>query len=719
MDQIHGYIERITFQSSENGFTVARLKEPGKRELTVIVGTMPTVQPGESIRCRGQWREDPNYGLQFQVEEYQVETPDSVQGIVRYLGSGMIKGIGPVFAERIVDYHREQTLQVIDTRPEELLKIDGIGPTRLQRIVSCWAEQKAVRELMIFLQGYGISPTYAQKVFRTYGEESKQVILDNPYQLARDIYGIGFKTADQTARKLGIDPDSDVRIDAGVEYVLSKLADDGHTCFPVDDFLTKAQELLDAPAGRISERLASIAGEERIVIEAQDKEGLETDFVWLKPFHVSEHGIARELSRLWEQYEPSLFQPDNDPAIRAAGEEMGIRLAPNQQRAVGRSLLEKIHIITGGPGTGKSTIVKVLLRMEERQKGRILLAAPTGRAAKRLAEITGREASTIHSLLEYDFAIGGFRRNRENPLECRLLIVDEASMIDTLLMYNLLKALPDKARLLLVGDVDQLPSVGAGNVLQDFIDSGRIPVTRLTDIFRQAAQSKIVTNAHRINAGQFPDIRIDKDGDFFFVREEDPEAIAQTVIDLAKERLPRSYGFDPFLDIQVLSPMNRGVIGNRTLNARLQQALNPSKEPLIRLGRAFHAGDKVMQIQNNYDKKVFNGDVGRIRRIDRVEQEVAVDFDGALIPYDFADLDQLVLAYAVSVHKYQGSECPCVILPLHTTHYMLLFRNLLYTGVTRGKKLVVIVGSKRALAIAVGNDKMGKRYTGLRKAMKT
>ncbi|MCB0559577.1 MAG: ATP-dependent RecD-like DNA helicase [Phaeodactylibacter sp.] len=716
MDEIHGYIERITFQSPENGFTVARLKERGKRELTAIVGPMPSVQAGESVVCRGRWREDPNYGLQFQVESYEVEAPQSLQGIKKYLGSGLVKGIGPVFAERIVEYHREKTLDIIDGQPDALLDIDGIGPKRLERIKSCWKEQKSIRELMLFLQGYGISPTYAQKVFKTYGDDSRRVIEENPYQLARDVWGIGFKTADQTARKLGIDSQSDIRIDAGVEYVLSRLANEGHTCYPREAFLERARELLEVDSERIEARLEFIEQEARIVIQPLEYQGEVAPFIWLKAFFTSEQGIARELRRLLDN-PPAVLYSQPELGLQAAEAQMGIRLAPNQREAVTSSLKEKMHIITGGPGTGKSTIIKAILSIAGPGGGRILLAAPTGRAGKRMAEITGREASTIHSLLEYDFSIGGFRRSRDNPLDCNLLIIDEASMVDTMLMYSLLKAAPSHARLLLVGDVDQLPSVGAGSVLQDLIRSGRLPVTRLTDIFRQAARSKIITNAHRINAGEFPDIRVDKTGDFFFIEENDPERIAQAITGLVQHRLPKTYGFDPLRDIQVLSPMNRGVIGNRNLNHLLQRTLNPSNEPLVKMGRTFHTKDKVMQVQNNYDKEVFNGDVGYIKRIDRIEQQVIVEIDGRPIPYDFADLDQLVLAYSVSIHKYQGSECPCVVLPLHTTHYMMLFRNLLYTGITRGKRLVVVIGSKQALSIAVRNKQAGERFTGLKEAV--
>ena len=716
MEEIIGHIERITFQNPDNGWTVARLKEPKKQELKTVVGTMTSVQVGETVRCKGHWKNDTNYGFQFIVEEYQVEQPSSTRGIQKYLSSGMIKGIGDHFAEQIVNSYGTKTLDVIDATPDLLLDIAGIGPKRLERIKQCWEEQKAIREVMVFLQGYGLSPTYAQKVFKTYGEKSISVIKENPYQLARDIWGIGFKTADQTAQKLGIAKESDIRIDAGVEWVLSELSNEGHTCYPVDKFLEAAQKLLEVDANLLEERLETIEKEERIHTAPLPLEGQLTACIWLSVFHLCEQGIGRELRRL--QNALCFLKIDKlDNSIKWAEKKLSIQLADNQKIAVANSLSEKIHIITGGPGTGKSTITKVILLILQQMTKKILLAAPTGRAAKRLAEITGMKAATIHSLLEFDFGIGGFRRNRENPLDCDLLIVDEASMIDTVLQYKLLKAIPTTAKLVLVGDVDQLPSVGAGNVLQDLIQSGRIPVTQLTEIFRQAAHSKIIINAHKINARQFPDISNEKSSDFFFIAEEDTEKIAETIAALVQNRLPKAYGFDPINDIQVLSPMNRGIIGNRNLNLILQKKLNPSYEPLIKSGRVFHEKDKVMQIRNNYDKDVFNGDVGRIQKIDRIEQEIHVNFDGRILLYDFADLDQLVLAYSVSVHKYQGSECPCVILPIHTSHYMMLFKNLLYTGITRGKKLVILLGTKKALWMAVRNDKVAKRFTGLREVI--
>ena len=617
-----------------------------------------------------------------------------------------------------MEYYKLETLDIIDDNPDSLLVINGIGAKRVARIRSCWAEQKSIREVMVFLQSFGVSPTYAKKVFKTYGDKSIETVQTNPYQLARDIWGIGFKTADQTARQMGIQMTADIRIDSGVEYVLSELSNEGHTCYPIDKFLEKAQELLSVEGALIDARLEAILAEDRIVMEVLKIESQPVMCIWLKLFHVCEKGIVKEWKRLQKGKSP-LRQIESGKAIIWAQEKLQFQLAQNQKAAVAQSFSEKIQIITGGPGTGKSTITKVILLIMQQLTKKIMLAAPTGRAAKRLSEITKMEASTIHLLLEFDFGINGFRKNQENPLDCDLLIVDEASMIDTVLMYNLMKAIPSHGRLILVGDIDQLPSVGAGNVLQDLIATQKIPVTRLTEIFRQAADSKIIINAHRINAGQFPIIKTEPTADFFFIENEDPQQITELIGDLVKTRLPKKYKLDAFDDIQVLSPMNRGIIGTRNLNLLLQKSLNPSNEPLIKMGRTFHLHDKVMQLRNNYDKEVFNGDVGRIQKIDLIEQEIYVDFEGKIVSYDFSDIDQLMLAYAVSVHKYQGSECPCIIMPMHTTHYMMLYRNMLYTGMTRGKKLVIIIGTKKAMSMAIRNNKVAKRYSGLEQAFGT
>lgn len=716
MDEIFGFIERITFQNAETGFTVAQLQEPRRSELTCLVGHMPDIQPGESVRCKGNWKQHPQHGRQFEVQECQTEAPADLVGIQKYLGSGLIKGIGPVYASRITAKFGLETLNIIENSPERLLEIARLGPKKLEKIKRCWSEQKSIRQVMVFLQSYGISPAFAQKIFKTYGDSCISKVKENPYILARDIRGIGFKSADAIAQKMGVAKDSPERIDAGIEYVLFDLSEEGHVCYPLSLFLLEAQETLSVDAKQIEARLEFQQKESRIHIsDLSDGEG-SRPFIWMKAFYMAEMGIARELKRL-TRVPCHLRQIDTAKAIDWAQQQLKIQLAPNQQEAVLRSLIDKVHIITGGPGTGKSTITNVILNISAKLTGKILLAAPTGRAAKRMTEITGRKASTIHSLLEFDFNKGGFKRNRESPLDCDLIIIDEASMIDTLLMYALLKAIPSTSRVIFVGDINQLPSVSAGNVLRDMIDSHQIPVTMLNQIFRQAAGSRIITNAHRINQGEFPDIRNQRDSDFFFIETQEPEKALETLVTLVTQRLPKKYKLDPFQDIQLLSPMRRGLIGVENLNTILQEKLNPAGTSLFRAGRKYLVGDKVMQIRNNYKKEVYNGDIGRVVDIDMGEQQITVDFDGRQVLYEFMDLDELVLAYAVSVHKYQGSECPCIVMPVHTTHYKMLHRNLLYTGVTRGKKLVVLVGTPKALFIAVKNDEVKKRYTGLQQAI--
>jgi exodeoxyribonuclease V alpha subunit len=712
MDQIVGYIERITFQNPENGYTVAKLQQPRHRDVTCIVGFMPTAQPGETVRCQGEWKRHLVHGMQFDVKSYKTESPADVIGIKKYLGSGLIKGIGPVYAGRIVELFGTETLNIIDTEPERLSEIAGLGQKRIKKICSCWDEQKSVREVMIFLQSHEVSPAFAQKIFRVYGKKSVQVVQETPFLLARDIHGIGFKTADQIAEKIGIAKDSAQRIEAGILFVLSELSNNGHVCYPQDPFLKEAETMLEVDKSLIEDQLASLHENKRIEIKDQVFDGVLQTFLWIKPLYISERGIAKELLRL-HQGSTSLRAIDQERALKWVQEKLNISLGENQKSAVTLALSEKVQIITGGPGTGKSTITNAILTITEKLTERIILAAPTGRAAKRMSEITGKKASTIHSLLEFDFRAGGFKRNREKPLDCDLLIVDEASMIDTQLMYSLLKAIPGKARVIFVGDIDQLPSVGPGNVLKDIIHSRTIAVTILTEIFRQGAGSRIVTSAHRINQGKFPDLNNSPDSDFFFISEDDKEILLSQLTTLVTQRIPKKYGFDPIDAIQVLAPMKRGVIGTENLNFVLQEALNPKNPPIFKYGRRFAKGDKVMQIRNNYDKKVYNGDVGRIEKIDEMEQKLFVKMEEEIIEYDFADLDELVLAYAVSVHKYQGSECPCIIMPVHTSHFKLLHRNLLYTGVTRGKKLVILIGMKKALAIAVKNDEVMQRYTGL------
>lgn len=716
MEEIVGYIERITFQNGENGYTVAQLKENRHRDLTCIVGIMPALQPGETVRCRGSRKQHLVFGNQFTVDAYQVEAPADVIGIKKYLGSGLIKGIGPKYAGRIVDKFSTDTLNIIDQSPEKLLEVEGLGNKRVGKIKACWDEQKSIREVMIFLQSHGVSPAFAQKIFKTYGNQSVAIVKSNPYKMARDIHGIGFKSADAIAQKLGIPKDSIDRIDAGIEFALNESADEGHVCLPATVLIKKAQDLLEASPEQVEVRLPELAKDNRIEKAEMGVEGKLEEFVWLRKLFLAEIGICRQTARLRQTPCP-LRTIHVDRAIEWVQEKLGIRLANNQKAAVAQALQEKIQIITGGPGTGKSTITKAILAITDKLTGKIILAAPTGRAAKRMTEITGKKATTIHSLLEYDFKAGGFKKGLDAPLDCDLIIIDEASMIDTALMNSLLKAIPSHARAIFVGDIHQLPSVGPGNVLKDMIASRCIPVTVLNEIFRQAAGSRIITNAHRINSGIFPDIRNMSDSDFFFVDVESPEDVLRNILSLVTQRLPKKYGFDPFLDIQVLAPMRRGVIGTENLNVALQEQLNPKGTPLFWAGRRFLPGDKVMQIRNDYKREVYNGDIGRIASINTIEQQVIVNIEQREVIYEYSDLDELVLAYAVSIHKYQGSECPCVVMPMHTTHFKLLHRNLFYTGVTRGKRLVVVVGTKKAVAIAVHNDEVKRRYTGLQQAL--
>lgn len=712
-DEIFGYVERITFQNPENGYTVAQLQQPKSSSLTCIVGHMPGLRPGELVRCRGSWKQHLIHGSQFEVESHQAEAPVDLIGIERYLGSGLIKGIGPAYAKRILAHFGLDTLTIIDQSPERLHEVAGIGKKRIEKIGSCWKDQKSIREVMIALQSLGVSPAFAQKIFKTYGQESLKILKQNPFALARDIHGIGFKTADTIAQKMGIAKDAVERVDAGILYVLSELGGEGHVCYPETPFLEKAQDILAVDISQVSSRIEALEKENVVTRRTLwDKQQQHRTYLWSKSFFMSESGIARELARL-QRHPCTLRQVDDARALSWVQEKLQLTLAPHQQEAVRMGLSAKASIITGGPGTGKSTITKAILAILSKLTDKIVLAAPTGKAAKRLAEITEKKARTIHSLLSFDFKKGGFKHNKENPLEADLVIVDEASMIDTLLMYSLLKAIPSHARLILIGDVNQLPSVGPGNVLSDLIDSHQVPVTTLKEIFRQAADSQIIVNAHRINQGQFPHVHNSVSTDFFFIEEEEPLKVLQTVVSIVVQRLPNAYGFHPLQDIQVLVPMRKGVLGIENFNLELQKAFNHRKDFLQRQGRQFLVGDKVMQIRNNYTKEVFNGDVGFIEGIDMEEEELSVLFDDKIVVYEFSELDELVLAYAVSVHKYQGSECPCVVIPVHTNHFMMLNRHLLYTAVTRGKKRVVLVGTKKALAIAVKNVGEQTRHTGL------
>ncbi len=708
-ESVTGYIDSILFISESNEFTIARLKEPRKNELTTILGEIPSIKEGETIHCNGAWKRHPKHGPQFEVKSFELKAPEDLYGIQKYLESGLIRGIGPVYAEKIVRHFKLDTLDVIDKTPYRLSEISGIGPKKVKLIQTCWLDQKSIRNLMIFLQSHNVRSSLAQKVYKLYGDRSIEKIKENPYALAKTIFGVGFKSADDLAQKLGIALDSPHRIQAGITYLLWELSSSGHVCFPEEDLIFRVKEMLLIAPDLIAAQVLLLE-ESADIVRNKLKDIMH---LWIKPLYLAEIGIARELARLTEA--PCYLRSITlDKAINWVEDKLHIQLAQEQQEAITISTQEKLHIITGGPGTGKSTITMAILRIIEKLTSEILLAAPTGRAAKRMTEITSKKASTIHSLLEFDFTQGGFKKNKENSLSCDLIIIDEASMIDTQLMYSLLKAIPSSARVIFIGDIDQLPSVGPGNVLKDIIHSERIPVTILKQIFRQARGSRIVRNAHSINQGYFPDIEPKKGSDFLFLEIEEPNQILEKTITLIRDRIPSHFKFNPINDIQVLIPMKKGIIGTENFNHVLQQALNPHPHPLIRMGKCLHPNDKVMQIRNNYDKKVYNGDVGRISNIDVGEQELTVKFDNMDVFYDFSELDELVLAYAVSIHKYQGSECPCVIIPIHMCHFKLLFRNLLYTGITRGKQLVILLGSKKALTICVKNDEVRQRHTGLK-----
>ena len=718
--ELQGQIERITYHNPENHYTIAKVKVQGQKNLVTVVGSLVSVSPGETVRMKGSWDVHPKYGEQFRIASYESVVPATVKGIERYLGSGLIKGLGPVMAKRLVDKFGEETLTVIETDIRRLAEVEGIGSKRIGTIATAWAAQRDIRNVMLFLQGHEVSSSYAARIYRQYGNESIRVVKENPYRLAEDIFGMGFLTADRIAAKLGMPKDSPVRAEAGILHVLRRLSDEGHVYYPYEPLMTECEKILETGREIIGKAFAKITLEKKVITE--DLNGQEVrennKAVYLAGFYLSETGIAERL-RLISETPGAAMLFDRDEAIEWAQGEMNIALAPDQKKAVREALDRKVMVITGGPGTGKTTIIKAIIKIYRKRGRRVQLAAPTGRAAKRMSEATGHEAKTIHRLLEYSPKLMAFKRNEEFPLDTDLIVIDEASMVDTSLMHHLLKAVPPHAGLVFVGDVDQLPSVGPGDVLRDIIDSGRIPTVKLNEIFRQAGESLVVLNAHRINNGEFPIVSPEGDApqDFYFVQLEDPEEVCRMVLNMCKNRIPEKFGFHPVNDIQVLTPMHRGVVGVSNLNAELQRHLNNSPDELPRGERTFRSGDKVMQIRNDYDKDVYNGDIGRIAAINREDQEVTVDYDGRPVVYDFTDLDEIVLAYAVSVHKSQGSEYPAVVIPLLTQHYLMLQRNLLYTAITRGKRLVVIIGTKKALAIAIKNNKPRMRYTRLRERL--
>ena len=706
-----GLVERVTFHNPDSGFCVLRTKARGHRDLVTVVGHAAMVAAGEWITASGEWVNDRTHGQQFKARFLRCSAPSSTEGMEKYLGSGTIRGIGPVYARKLVRAFGERVFDVIEAEPGRLREVDGIGPVRAQRITEAWAEQKVVREIMVFLHSHGVGTARAVRIFKTYGADAVQVMTENPYRLARDIRGIGFKTADAIAMKLGIEKTAMIRVRAGIAYALSEAMDDGHCGLPKEELVPLAAELLEAPGELVGTALDLELADGRVV--AARVAG--TPCLFLAGLYRAERVIAERMSRIADGRPP---WPDIDAgkALPWVERRTGLSLAASQADAIRLALTSKAVVVTGGPGVGKTTLVNAVLRILAAKGVNMLLCAPTGRAAKRLSEATGLEARTIHRLLEADPRRGGFRRNGDNPLACELLVVDETSMVDVMLMQALLKAVPDTAALLLVGDVDQLPSVGPGQVLADIIASGAVPVVRLTEVFRQAARSRIVGSAHQINRGAIPDLsKPEGDSDFYFVAADDPPSAAARIVDLVKTHIPRRFGLNPIRDVQVLCPMTRGAVGSRSLNIELQAALNPAGERKVeRFGWTFAPGDKVMQIENDYDKEVYNGDIGYVEDVDPEASESMAYFDGRAVAYGFGELDALVPAYAATVHKSQGSEYPAVVIPVLTQHYPMLQRNLLYTGVTRGKRLVLLVGQKKAVAIAVRNVSGRRRWSKLK-----
>ncbi|MCF8067675.1 MAG: ATP-dependent RecD-like DNA helicase [Desulfobacterales bacterium] len=720
---LSGQIERITYTSEEDGFTIAKVKVRGHRDLVTVVGNIIAPAPGEIIDMQGEWSAHQVYGEQFKISSYQTKVPATVYGIRKYLGSGLVNGIGPKMASRIVKKFGEKTLDTIESETEKLSQVDGIGKKRIAMIKTAWDEQREIRNVMIFLQSHGVGSGYASKIFKQYGDHSIEVVTENPYKLATDIFGIGFVTADNIAEKLGFEKSSPFRIRAGIIYVLHRLSDEGHVYFPYEPLTEKSCEILQVEKELVRQGIADIATDKQVIIEDlnDDVENFHQNHkaVYLAKFHLCETRIAGRLKILLTAPVSPLSHLNADQVIQKLHQELHIRLAEQQETAIRSFLKKKVMVITGGPGTGKTTIINAVIKICRAERLKVLMAAPTGRAAKRMNEATGHEAKTIHRLLEFNMQQGGFQKNDEDPLECHVLIVDEVSMVDTILMHYLLKAVPPNAILVLVGDVHQLPSVGAGNVLSDIINSGVVPFVTLNEIFRQAKESRIIVNAHRINHGNFPKLEpYPPNNDFYFIEQNDPERVVDMILTMAKERIPKRYGLDPVNDIQVLSPMHKGLVGAGNLNIRLQEKLNPGRTEVTRGGTGFRLNDKVMQIRNNYDKNIYNGDVGRIRVINPEDREVIISFDGTDVSYTYADLDEVVLSYAVSIHKSQGSEYPAVIVPIMTQHFVLLQRNLIYTAVTRGKKLAILIGSKKALVMGIKNNKTKKRFTNLSARLK-
>ena len=705
MIKLRCVVEHITYQNPENGWSVMKVKVKDYKDLVTLTGSLLDVPVGSVLLCEGNWKVDARYGQQFVVESWQEVMPATIYGIEKYLGSGLVKGIGPVYAKAIVGRFGLETLDVIENDIERLLEVPRLGRKRVEKIRESWEKQKDIKEVMVFLQGYGVSTAYAAKIYRQYQKEAIKTVQENPYQLADDIWGIGFKTADGIASKMGYGNNDPRRCRSGILYTLNQLAEDGHVYAESEQLVTAAKELLQADEEPIRKAMADM-------IEAKDLIQ-DDEVIYLPPFYYAESGSAKRLTSLLVNDVSDDIAAEPETAYGMKKSE--IVYDEVQQAAINQAMESKIMVLTGGPGTGKTTTTQGIIEAFKARGKQILLAAPTGRAAKRMTEATGMEAKTIHRLLEYN-PMDGYKRNDENTLEGDVLIVDECSMIDIMLFYNLMKAIPANMRLILVGDIDQLPSVGAGNVLRDIIDSRQIPVVRLTRIFRQAQSSRIVMNAHAINAGHFPNISNGKQTDFFFIKAEDADSIPGLIVSLVRDRLSRAYGYNP-KEIQVLTPMQRGNTGAGNMNIELQSALNPNGDALTRGGYTFRRGDKVMQIRNNYDKNVFNGDIGFITAVDTNERTLSVVYDGRVVEYDVTELDEITLAYAITIHKSQGSEFPIVVMPVTMKHYVMLQRNLIYTGITRAKKICVLVGTTKALAYAIHNQTVSKRNTRLKERL--
>ena len=704
MEHLRCVVERITYQNADNGYTVLKCAVKNYSDLVTVVGTMPDTHVGSVLSLEGIWKMDARYGRQFSVEKFEETLPATVYGIEKYLGSGLVKGVGPKFAKRIVEKFGKDTLDIIEDTPDKLLTVQGIGKVRVDRIKTSWQEQKEIKNIMLFLQSHEVSTSHATKIFKTYGSESIAIVKENPYRLADDIWGIGFKTADSIAQKMGIDKGKFVRLRSGTFYTLNKLAEAGHCYATREQLIGKARELLEVEDAELEITLDEMIRANDVIREVAG----EQEAVYLPPYYFSESGCAKRLFRLMSCGKKK--SEDAEEILKKVADLSEITYDEIQWQAVKTAISSKVMVLTGGPGTGKTTTTLGIISAYKQAGCQIILAAPTGRAAKRMSEATGMEAKTIHRLLEYK-PLEGYQKNEEYPLEGDVLILDECSMIDIMLMYNLLKALPEQMSLILVGDIDQLPSVGAGNVLRDIIDSGCVPVVRLTRIFRQAQGSRIIMNAHRINKGESIDMRGGKDSDFFFVTKESNQEVLDTIVQYCRTNLPRYYHVDPLQDIQVLTPMQRGECGAVNLNQVLQEAMNPSKIFLRRGGTQYRLKDKVMQIRNDYDKEVFNGDIGTITKVDMEERELTVLFDEREVIYDVTELDELTLAYAVTIHKSQGSEYPIVVMPFTMSHFVMLQRNLLYTGVTRAKKILVLVGEKKAVYYAIKNETTTGRNT--------